>query len=131
MQPNVVNAENCMEYVEENLSYVNNDMVSIMYIQNNKCTTYLNFNGKKANCVLLVTGQKDSTSISGTLKLYDNTAKKNVANWSIFKKGFSYNGTKTATVKKGHSYTLSFSGKVYGKRSKTGESISASSSKKN
>jgi len=115
----------------ELMEHAGSDMVSIMYVQNNKCNISLKFRGTKATCFYSVTGRNNTSSISGTLKLYDNTSKRNVASWAVSKKGSSCRGEKTATVKKGHSYTLSFSGKVYGKNSKYGESISSSTSKTN
>lgn len=105
--------------------------ISVMYIQSNRCRVNLRFSGTKANCTLTVTGKKGTTKISGTLKLYDSTSLKTVKSWSISKIGSAYSGTKTATVKKGHRYKLSFSGKVYADDSKYGESVSSSTSKKN
>ena len=106
-------------------------MVSLMSVQSNRSTVRLFFSGNKANCVLTVKGRNGASSISGTLKLYDSTTGKTVQTWPISKTGSAYSGTKTATVKKGHSYKLSFSGKVYGKNAKYGESVSASASKRN
>ena len=118
-------------FSQPNLVQAQGNMVSIMSVQGSSCYTKLYFNRNIANCTLSVTGKKGTSSISGTLKLYDSTTGKTVQSWSISKSGSVYSGTKTATVKKGHSYQLSFSGKVYGKYAKYGESVSASTSKKN
>lgn len=118
-------------YMQPNIAQAKESMVSLMYVQNNRCLTDLRFSGTTANCTLTVSGKKDTSSISGTLKLYDITSRKTVSSWSISTTGSVYRGTKTATVKKGHSYKLSFSGKVYEKNSKAGETISSSTRKKN
>lgn len=114
-----------------NMVQAGENMVSIMSVQSNRSTVKLTFNRNTAICQLVVKGRNDTSSISGTLKLYDSTTGKTVQTWSISKAGTAYSGTKTATVKKGHSYKLSFSGKVYGKNAKNGESVSSSISKKN
>ncbi len=118
-------------YVQPNIVQAKENMISLMYIQSNRCLTNLGFSGTTANCSLTVNGKKGTSSISGLLKLYDITSKKTVSSWSISTTGSVYRGTKTATVKKGHSYKLSFSGKVYGKDNKNGESVSSSTRKKN
>lgn len=118
-------------FAQPNLVQAQENMVSLMSVQSNRSTVRLFFSGNKANCVLTVKGRNGASSISGTLKLYDSTTGKTVQTWPISKTGSAYSGTKTATVKKGHSYKLSFSGKVYGKNAKYGESVSASASKRN
>ncbi|RKJ67413.1 hypothetical protein [Roseburia sp. 1XD42-69] len=118
-------------FSQPNLVQAQENMVSIMSVQNNRCMLNLSFNSKTASCQLVVKGRNGTSSISGTLKLYDSTEGKTVKTWSISKSGSVYSGTKTAAVKKGHSYKLSFSGKVYGKNAKYGESVSASASRKN
>lgn len=118
-------------YVQPSIVQANESMISLMYVQDNRCHTNLGFNGATANCTLTVNGKKGTSSISGLLKLYDITSKKTVSSWSISTTGSVYRETKTATVKKGHSYKLSFSGKVYGKNNKYGESVSSSTRKKN
>lgn len=118
-------------YMQPNIAQAKDNMSSVMLVQGNRCITVLNFNGTTANCTLTINGKKGTSSISGLLKLYDITSKKTVSSWSISTTGSVYRGTKTATVKKSHSYKLSFSGKVYGRKSKNGESVSSSISKKN
>lgn len=118
-------------FSQPNLVQAQENMVSIMSVQSNRSTVKLTINGKTASCQLVVKGRNGTSSISGTLKLYDSTAGKTVKTWSISKDGVAYSGTKTATVKKGHSYKLSFSGKVYGKNAKYGEAVSSSTSKRN
>ncbi|MCI8489151.1 MAG: hypothetical protein HFJ04_02685 [Lachnospiraceae bacterium] len=113
------------------LTQAQNSTISPMYVQSNKCYTYLSFQATAATCRLNVTGKKDTTSISGKLKLYDSTAAKTVKRWNISKTGAVYSVSKTATVKKGHKYKLSFSGQIYRNGSKYGEAISASTIKKN
>lgn len=70
-------------YVHPNTAQAKESMVSLMYVQNNRCLTDLRFSGTTANCTLTVSGKKDTSSISGTLKLYDITSKKTVSSWSI------------------------------------------------
>lgn len=118
-------------FAQPDLVQAQENMVSIMSVQSSNCYAKLYFKRNTANCTLTVTGKRGTSSISGTLKLYDSTTGKTVQTWSISKTGSAYSGTKTATVKKGHSYKLSFSGKVYGKNAKYGESVSASTSKRN
>lgn len=118
-------------FAQPNLVQAQENMVSLMSVQSNRCTAKLSFNGKSAICQVVVRGRNGTSSISGTLKLYDSTTGKTVQTWPISKTGSAYSGTKTATVKKGHSYKLSFSGKVYGKNAKYGESVSSSTSKRN
>lgn len=127
VQPNQAYAEDSVEYEGE----MQMEGISPMYIQSNRCRTYLNFNSRTANCKVVIKGINGTTKISGLLKLYDNTAGRQVASWAVSESKSYYSGTKTATVKKGHSYKLSFSGKVYGRNNKAGESISSSISKKN
>lgn len=105
-------------------------IISPLYVATSRCIVRLSFNDKSATCTSMVTGKQGTTSISGTLKLYDETAKKSVKSWTISKTGSSYTGSKTATVKAGHKYKLSFSGKAYDKNGKS-ESVSASTTKKN
>ncbi len=118
-------------YVQPSIVQAKESMISLMYAQSNRCLTNLGFSGTTANCTLTVSGKKGTSSISGLLKLYDITSKKTVSSWSISTTGSVYRGTKTSTVKKGHSYKLSFSGKVYGKNNKYGESVSSTTRKKN
>ena len=127
VQSNTLHAENILEYTEE----MKVESESPMYIQSCPCRTYLNFKGRTANCKVAIQGKRGTTKISGLLKLYDNTAGRHVASWTVSKSGSCYSVTKSAAVIKGHSYKLSFSGKVYGKNCKSGESISSSISKKN
>lgn len=129
VQPDFAYAEDSVGYVEEVEMQTEN--VSPMYVQSSICRTRLNFSGTKASCKVVIKGINGTTKISGLLKLYDNTAGRQVASWAISESKSYYSGTKTATVKKGHSYKLSFSGKVYGKNDKSGESISSSTSGKN
>ncbi len=117
--------------VQPNPAQAKEDTVSPMYVQSNRCFVTLSFRETNANCTLTVTGKKGSSKISGLLMLYDSTTGKTVKNWTISKNGSVYSGSKTATAKKGHLYKLSFSGKVYGRNSKNGESVSSSTSKKN
>ena len=117
-------------FSQPDLVQAQENMVSIMSVQSNRSTVKLTVYRNTANCQLIVKGRNGTSSISGTLKLYDSTAGKTVKTWSISKSGSVYSGTKTAAVKKGHSYKLSFSGKVYGKNAKYGESVSASTSKR-
>ena len=127
VQSNTVHAENILEYTEE----MKVESVSPMYVQGNRCQLRLAFSGKTARCHAFIRGKSGTTKISGLLKLYDNTAGRHVASWTVSKSGSCYSVTKSAAVIKGHSYKLSFSGKVYGKNCKSGESISSSISKKN
>lgn len=124
VQPNLAYAEDSVVYLAE--MQMQTESVSPMYLQSSICRTRLNLSGTKANCKVVIKGIDGTTKISGLLKLYDNTAGRQVASWAISESKAYYSGTKTATVKKGHSYKLSFSGKVYGKNNKSGESISSS-----
>ncbi len=124
VQPNQAYAEDSVEYVGE--MQMQTESVSPMYVQSSRCQMRLDFNGRTAKCQVFVRGIDGTTKISGLMKLYDNTAGRQVASWAISESKAYYSGTKTATVKKGHSYKLSFSGKVYGKNNKSGESISSS-----
>ncbi len=129
VQPDFAYAEDSVGHVEEVEMQTEN--VSPMYVQSNRCQMCLDFSGRTAKCQALIRGKRGTTKISGLLKLYDNTAGRQVASWAVSESSSYYSGTKTATVKKGHSYKLSFSGKVYGKNDKSGESISSSTSGKN
>lgn len=128
VQPNLVYAEDNLACAEE--MQMQTKSVSPMYVQSNRCQMRLDFSGRTAKCQALIRGKRGTTKISGLLKLYDNTAGRQVASWAVSESSSCYSGTKTATVKKGHSYKLSFSGKVYGKNDKTGEAISSSTSGK-
>lgn len=131
MQPNLAYAENNPEYVGEIQMQKQEESVSPMYVQCSVCRSALSFSGTTASCRISITGKSGTTKISGLIKLYDNTAGAQVDSWTVSTSNSYYCGTKTATVKKGHSYTLSFSGKVYGKNSPSGESVSTSTSAKN
>lgn len=100
------------------------------YVQTSSCSVSISINGVTANCLLNIQGKDGTTKISGTLKLYDVTDKKSVKSWSISKRGSYYSGLKTASVKSGHKYKLSFSGKVYDSK-ENGESVSATKTKQN
>lgn len=127
MQPNSAYAEDNLAHVRE----IQVESISPMYVQGNRCRVRLDFSGTTANCNVSIRGKNGTTKISGLLKLYDNTAGTQVASWTVSESSSYYGGTKSVTVKKGHSYKLSFSGKVYGKNSPSGESISSSTSGKN
>lgn len=129
VQPNLAYAEDSLACAEE--MEMQTESVSPMYVQSSTCRTYLSLNGRTANCKVAIQGKRGTIKISGLLKLYDNTAGKQVTSWAVSESSSCYSGTQTATVKKGHSYKLSFSGKVYGKNNKSGESISSSTSGKN
>lgn len=128
MQPNLVQAETNLEYAEEMKMQM--ESISPMYVQGSRCQVWLDFSGTRANCKVVIKGKSGTTKISGLIKLYDNTAGRQVTSWTVSESSSCYSRTKTATVKKGHSYTLSFSGKVYGKKNKAGESVSSSTSKR-
>lgn len=129
MQPSPAQAEDSLGYAEE--MEMQMESISPMYVQSNRCQVRLGFSGTTANCRIFIRGKSGTTKISGLLKLYDNTAGRQVTSWTVSESSSCYSGTKTATAKKGHSYTLSFSGKVYGKKSPSGESVSSSASKRN
>ncbi len=126
MQSNLVQAETNLEYAGE----MQMESISPMYVQGSRCQVWLDFSGTRANCKVVIKGKSGTTKISGLIKLYDNTAGRQVTSWTVSESGSCYSRTKTATVKKGHSYTLSFSGKVYGKKNKAGESVASSTSKR-
>lgn len=104
--------------------------IAPQYVNTSSCSISMAINGVMANCLLNVKGKDGTTKISGTLKLYDVTDKKSIKRWPISINGTYYSGLKTATVKSGHKYKLSFSGKVYDSKNK-GESISATKTKQN
>lgn len=131
MQPNLAYAEDNLEYVGEIQMHMQKESISPMYVQCNRCQSRLDLSGTTANCQVIVKGISGTTKISGLIKLYDNTAGKQVTSWTVSTSKSYYSETKTATVTKGHSYTLSFSGKVYGSNSPSGESVSTSTSGKN
>ncbi len=83
-----------------------------MYVSTSTCSVMLTFNSNTAKCSAIVTGRDGTTSISGTLKLYDVTESKTVKKWSVSKLGAFCSASKTATVKSGHTYRLKFTGKV-------------------
>lgn len=100
--------------------------ISPMYLETNNCTVNLSISNNSATCFVYVKGKDGTSSISGKIKLYDVTAGKSVKTWSIYQASSSYQGSKTAAVKSGHKYKLTFTGKVYDSKGKS-ESLSMDS----
>lgn len=100
------------------------------YEESRNLNIYLQFKKKTAICGLLYNGESGVKKMEGTLKLYDETSKKTLKTWDISASKSYYSTSKTETVKSGHTYTLSFSGKVYDKAGNS-EKISGSTTKEN
>lgn len=75
--------------------------------------TVLTVNNNQANCSVMVMGKSETARISGTIKLYDDTARETVKTWSISTANTYYTFNKNVAVTSGHTYTLSFSGYLY------------------
>lgn len=100
------------------------------YEESSNVNVYLQIKKKTAFCGFSYNGESGVSKIEGTLKLYDETSKKTVKTWDISVEKSYYSTSKNVTVKKGHTYTLSFSGKAYDKDGKS-EKISGSTTKEN
>ncbi len=90
----------------------------------------LDFSDNQARCTVMIAGKAGTRKITGTLKLYDETEAGTVNIWTASKEGSIYNVMKTAAVKSGHRYRLSFSGSVYDADNKE-EKVSISTVKTN
>lgn len=88
------------------------------------------FNQNQANCTVFVNGKAGTAKITGTLKLYDETTNQTVQSWTESRNSRIFQLSKTAAVKSGHRYTLSFSGSVYDADNKE-EKVSISTVKTN
>lgn len=88
------------------------------------------FKDNQANCNVVVRGKSGTIKISGTIKLYDETAEKNVQSWTDTKNGRLFSLSGVTSVKSGHTYKLSFSGTVYGANGEE-EKINVSTTKSN
>ena len=75
--------------------------------------TTLSISNNQANCTVYVVGGSETARISGTIKLYDDTARETVKTWSISTANTYYTFNKNVAVTSGHTYTLSFSGYLY------------------
>lgn len=84
----------------------------------------------RAECNIVIMGKSGTSKITGTLRLYDETAKQNIQSWNDMKYGRLFSLSKTASVTSGHKYTLSFSGNVYN-ASNVAEKIHVSTTKSN
>lgn len=104
--------------------------ISPRYVNTSKASVLLEYSSNTASCMVNITGKSGTSKISGILKLYDETDKKNVTSWAIESDSYICTASKKATVKSGHEYTLSFSGTVYN-ASNVGEAISTTTTKKN
>lgn len=104
--------------------------ISVLSENSSDGNVVLTFSQNKAKCSVLITGKSGTSKISGTLKLYDEAAKKTTQAWSVSKNGDVYSESFTVTVLSGHKYTLSFKGTVYN-ASHVGESITRSTTKTN
>ena len=76
-------------------------------------STTLSISNNQANCSVFVMGKSETARISGTIKLYDDTARETVKTWSISTANTYYTFNKNVAVTSGHTYTLSFSGYLY------------------
>lgn len=104
--------------------------VSLYYVNASSCMVRLSYNNNTAKCTVSVTGKSGTSSISGTLALYDVTDGKSVKKWTISKNGSLYSSSKSKKVTVGHKYRLKFTGNVYDKNN-VAESVTASVTKKN
>ena len=103
--------------------------VNLDYINTINVTTALSFSNTTACCSVYVKGKQNTSSIRGTLTLYDETSSKNVASWNVSSTSVVCSTSKDVAVTKGHSYKLSFTGTVKNSSNIT-EQVSCSTSKK-
>jgi len=94
-------------------AFVPQHQVVPYYETENRAKVSLTFDKNVAKCVVTVLGEKGTTKISGTVQLYDETAKKSVKTWSISSSSAVCTLSKDVSVKSGHKYTLSCTAKVY------------------
>lgn len=90
----------------------------------------LSFKQNKATCTTNVLGKSGTTHITGEIELYDETKGTMVDTWEVDCEKSVYYGSETASVKSGHTYTLTFTGTVYDSGG-VGETISGTVTKKN
>lgn len=114
----------------EMMVFANSNMLMPCYESGKTVSAVMVFSDNKASCSVTVIGESDTSKITGTIKLYDETSKKTVKTWSVNCEGAVYSTNKSADVTANHKYTLSFSGKVYDANGNA-ESISTSTTKKN
>ncbi|MCM1090716.1 MAG: hypothetical protein NC092_04375 [Butyrivibrio sp.] len=101
-----------------------------LYEETAKVYILLSLKQNKATCTTNVLGKSGTTRITGIVELYDETTGTTVDTWEIDCKKSVYYGSETADVKSKHTYTLTFTGTVYGSDG-VGEPISDSVTKKN
>lgn len=87
--------------------------VSVMSLYTNSLKLSITYTGNTARCTTIVSCRSDIKMIQGVITLKDNITNKNVASWNVKKNGSSYYGVKSASVKAGHEYKLTFTGTVY------------------
>lgn len=97
--------------------------VSLYYVNSSSCMVRLSYNNNTAKCTVSVTGKSGTSSISGTLELYDVTDRKSVKKWTISKNGSLYSSSKSKKVTVGHKYRLKFTGNIYDKNNVAEEQL--------
>ena len=90
----------------------------------------LSISNNVASCKVVVVGNSDTASISGTVWLYDETTNETVDSWDVDVNSSTCSESFSTGVVAGHSYTLYFSGTVYS-RDGAGEMVNANVSKTN
>ena len=75
------------------------------WVNANRAEATISITGTSARCITRIAGNPGTTSIEGDMVLEDENGNI-VKSWTFSSSGTSINMTKTATVKKGVSYTL-------------------------
>ena len=107
-----------------------NTEIHLDYIYTRGISAALYCNGNSASCGLLFSPVESTSKLNGTLTLYDISANRAVATWSVVMSNGVRSVSKNATISKGHRYRLSFSGQVTTKGGAS-EHISCSTEKQN
>ena len=100
------------------------------YVQGSRASTTLQIASNTATCIVKVVGKDGTSKITGTIRLYDDTTNTYVGTWNVNITQPVYVESKSASVKSGHQYTLSFVGNVYNANG-VGERIASSTTKVN
>lgn len=113
----------CVMLVGFESTAVHASEVSLYYVNASSCMVRLSYNNNTAKCTVSVTGKSGTSSISGTLELYDVTDGKSIKKWTISKTGSLYSSSKSKKVTVGHKYRLKFTGNVYDKNNVAEEQL--------
>ena len=96
---------------------------SSLYVNTKSLSVTLSINSSTAECAIGIIGVSDTDSIRGTATLFDETEKRSVSSWTVFSSSSICRNSRKISIKKGHTYKLTFSGTVH-KRNGNSETIS-------